>query len=340
VYFSNEANYSLTLRMTIASCISGVSADSVNITHISSSDAPIVPFTRRSAHFAASSVASLIVTYAIEVLTQSSQAALQTQLQTASSDGFFNQKLTYFAKQYGAVGFVNATSAALIALSTSPTVSPSAAVAPSRLTSSATGVSRTIEIGLIAAAVLVIAAAVLAAVKYLHGFKHEKDTDIFEELKEDKVESLGYSHRNRGDDEEGLLHRMFPLSALRVFTCCCGNDGEDDGGCSLPGCRRPQRLRSRASSSPLGSPNIGPSFQYRDGKTLVDASIYPRRSSQVEFVNPTFGSMSTKAAEVPHSRRVDSKRQRNSSGSSFQKPHDASTLSSAEHGEGGGIHDV
>jgi hypothetical protein len=73
---------------------------------------------------APTSSSGILAAYLVVVASHYDQSALQSQLTSATSNGFFNQQLTVFAEQFGAAGFVNATSAALVIATASPTASP------------------------------------------------------------------------------------------------------------------------------------------------------------------------------------------------------------------------
>jgi len=119
-YYSAEANNSLTLRSTVASCLTGVVASNVYILKVTGSDG-----TRRlkSTPSAAPS-SSIFAVYQVVVASQLDQSKLHSQLVVASSNGYFNQQLVAFAKQFGAAFFTNATSATIIIATNNLTVSP------------------------------------------------------------------------------------------------------------------------------------------------------------------------------------------------------------------------
>jgi len=102
--------------------MTGVAASNVYILNVTGT----VSGTRRRLQATPSAAPSsgILAAYQVSVASHYDQSALQSQLAAASSDGFFNQQLTIFAQQFGAAGFVNATSAALIIATASPTAAP------------------------------------------------------------------------------------------------------------------------------------------------------------------------------------------------------------------------
>lgn len=68
--------------------------------------------------------AAILTSYIVSVSSHYSQSALQSQLTSATSSGFFDSQLTTYAQQFGAPAFVNASSSALVIITSSPTAAP------------------------------------------------------------------------------------------------------------------------------------------------------------------------------------------------------------------------
>ena len=117
----------------MASCMAGVTASNVVIVNVSDA-----PSSRRRgllglsngamsslAASPSSAAAGILSSYTVSVASRYSQSDLQSQLTASTTNGFFNKHLTSFAQMHSAAGFVNATSQALVILTTAPTRAPS-----------------------------------------------------------------------------------------------------------------------------------------------------------------------------------------------------------------------
>ena len=172
VYYSDQGRYSLTLRSTIASCMAGLTAENVAIVNVS--DALGSRRRRRLAIVAAAAIASspegIVSTYTVSVASQYSVSDLQSQLAASTTNGLFNKQLTSFAQKFNAAAFVNATSTALIILTTAPTQAPSVTTKFRKPSSSDNGLGAGPIAGLVIMSVVV--AALLCAGGYFYFFKH------------------------------------------------------------------------------------------------------------------------------------------------------------------------
>jgi len=137
-----------------------VTADNVYIVNVTAAGA-----TRRrlqaSPSAAPTTSSGILAAYLVIVASHYDQSALQSQLASATSNGFFNQQLTVFAEQFGAAGFVNATSAALVIATASPTASP---ISKSQSPRSNIGLSQTAILGVIVGGVAFVVACLVAVV--------------------------------------------------------------------------------------------------------------------------------------------------------------------------------
>lgn len=176
-YYSDQSKYSLTLRSTVASCMAGMTPSNVVIVNVT--DAPssrrrslldrspaasIGLSSARTAHLAAAgSSAGILSSYVVSVASQYSLSDLQSQLAASTTNGVFNKQLSSFAQKYNAAGFVNATSAALVILTTAPTRAPTAAPVRSPVSSPSSSSSKDSELGAGPIAGLVIMSVVVSA---------------------------------------------------------------------------------------------------------------------------------------------------------------------------------
>jgi hypothetical protein len=107
-----------------------------------------------------------VSTYTVSAASQHSVSDLQSQLAASTANGLFNKQLTSFAQKFNASAFVNATSTALIILTTAPTRAPSAA--PAVRAPSSSSADNGLGAGPIAG--LVIMAVVVAALLCAGGY--------------------------------------------------------------------------------------------------------------------------------------------------------------------------
>jgi hypothetical protein len=173
-YYSDQGRYSLTLRSTIASCMVGLTASNVAIVNVSDI---LGPSSRRRLGVAvvvsAATVPSpegIVSTYTVSAASQHSVSDLQSQLAASTANGLFNKQLTSFAQKFNAAAFVNATSTALIILTTAPTQAPSVTTKFRKPSSSDNGLGAGPIAGLVIMSVVV--AALLCAGGYFYFFKH------------------------------------------------------------------------------------------------------------------------------------------------------------------------
>ena len=303
MYYSAEANYSLTLRSTVASCMLRVTADNVYIVNVTAAGA-----TRRrlqaSPSSAPTSSSGILAAYLVVVASHYDQSALQSQLTSATSNGFFNQQLTVFAEQFGAAGFVNATSAALVIATASPSATPIAAptASPISVFSSSwltISVLVAIIVGSIATCMMLICVVYFGCCgpqtaidcSYLPCFRRRRlrsppkklQPDRYQSNKHQKVETYG----------QRLAISRSHSAEMKI------TEGEVNT-------RRPTRPNSNAISG-------------------VESGIYPRRNADIEFVNPTYDrKMSPNRREAakkhsPPSSPLDSELRRQKGGDARQK---------------------
>ena len=122
LYYS-EANYSVTLRSTIASCMTGVRAADVSVLNVSA----LLTSSRRLGGLRLTSEAAttgITATYGVTAKAKVGQDSLQQQLLSASSSGFFDAQLSLFSTRYATPGFQNASSLGVIVLTAAPSPAP------------------------------------------------------------------------------------------------------------------------------------------------------------------------------------------------------------------------
>jgi hypothetical protein len=102
---SNQSAYSLTLKNSIASCMTGISASNIIDLVVSS------PTRRLTSTLSSSSSSSLATSYSVSTTqTGVTYSSLSSQLETNIANGEFDSFLNYYATVYNTPGFVNATS--------------------------------------------------------------------------------------------------------------------------------------------------------------------------------------------------------------------------------------
>eukprot|EP01036_Dinobryon_divergens_P025728 gene25728-34305_t len=220
-YYSDQSRYSLTLRATIASCMTGLTASNVAIVNVTDA---LAPSSRRGLKIVASSplAASLgtsiapaaagpasegiATTYIVSVASQYSVDDLQSQLSTSTTNGLFNKQLTSFAQKYDAAAFVNATSKALIIFTTAPTRAPSAAPVASTLSSPSSS-DHGLGAGPIAGLVImsVVVAALLCAGGYFYFSKYLTTEVIIHMASLSPSRAAMESPRSEGEDYAGSV---------------------------------------------------------------------------------------------------------------------------------------
>lgn len=138
----------------------GVTANDVIITYVTSgySRRLLERFNARRINQEAVDT-SISTLYTVAALSQYSQSTLESQLANAVADGTFTSQLQSFAKQFGANAFMNATSTALVFITSAPTSSPSQSISEATL-------SGAVIAGIVAASIVFIAL-IAGAIMYI-----------------------------------------------------------------------------------------------------------------------------------------------------------------------------
>lgn len=261
----------------------GVSADDVIILNVTSIARRRLGGRQLGA--STSSTALINALYVVSVSSHYTQSELQSQLLTATTNGVFNTQLTTFAQRYQAVGFVNALSAGLAFLSKSPTASPSTVAHGS--SSSGSYISE-LEYIVIPTVVgfIVLSGVVILAVLYQNkyfagGFDSRPKLRSPPLTARSTVYSPSSPTRNSSisrDEYRTSLDRTPSPEQFRP-TVDWVNHWK----------ARAERRKEVAAATTSATAQITELTVNIDDE-MSDVAIYPRLTTQVEFVNPTLSS--------------------------------------------------
>ena len=267
----------------------GVSADDVIILNVTSIARRRLGGRQLGA--STSSTALINALYVVSVSSHYTQSELQSQLLTATTNGVFNTQLTTFAQRYQAVGFVNALSAGLAFLSKSPTASPSTVAHGS--SSSGSYISE-LEYIVIPTVVgfIVLSGVVILAVLYQNKYFAGGFDNVLPCFSRPKLRSPPLAARSAVYSPSSPT-RNSSISRDEYRTSLDRTPSPEQFRPTVDWVNhwkaRAERRKEVAAATTSATAQITELTVNIDDE-MSDVAIYPRLTTQVEFVNPTLSS--------------------------------------------------
>lgn len=228
---------------------------------------------------------SIHATYLVSVSSHYSVSELQSQLTIAGNNGIFDMQLNIFAKDFGAVKFLTATTGTINFLSNSPTAAPIITQAEGSVSRST--ISEAGFIGILAAITVVCSAGLITAFYFIRGHYISDNTDCeWPCCPKPRLRSRPLSSQRTS--------AYSPSTSPRIISRATSLDRIASPEQFRPSKdwvnhwkARSERKRATAASGPaIRVANITDVTVGIDSD-VEDIPVYPRMASQVDFLNPT-----------------------------------------------------